>query len=260
MPYITEIKSYITFSSKTNKAITLQMEIESGKSAKCLIPVDNHLEAFVELINGDLTSLLLGYNVLNQDVVDQLIKNLAKELKRKIPNEITLALSMVVAKLASMYYDIPLFKYLGGIKSINLPVMFISGEYPLKGYHPQDLTTPADLLLKADKIDKVQKELPNITILDIYSLTASSINNLKKQHPHLKFITLKTTGGLSYQYFDPLNYSTLSELLMNKASFINTKFFDESLSDLALALGAEYVISNLDVLNRMIEIANMTNN
>lgn len=259
MPYITEINSYITFNQALNKEITLQMEIESGKVAKTIIPVDNHLEAFVELINNDIASILTGYNVINQSVLDNIINNLAKELKRKIPNEITLSLSLNVAKLASMYYDMPLFKYLGGIKKTTLPTVFLNGSYPLKGYKATDGTCATDTLIKTEKIDKVKKDLPNVTVLDLYSATSSTINNLKKQYPNLKIVTLKAQDG-AYHYFDILTYSTISELLMVKESFINTKFSDDALADIVVALGVEYVITNYNVINRMQEIASLIKN
>ena len=251
MPYLTELSSYISFDNEMNQNITIKMEIESGKSATTIVPVNNHLDAFVDLINNDIESIILGYNVNNQVVIDQLIKSLPQELGRKIPNEILFSLSITAAKLAAEYNNMELYRYLSGPRNIVLPQVVIKKEV----YDLHNLNESKGMIKQVSSIEMVKDDLANLAFLDLYSINQTTINNLKKKYPNLMFISKKKLEH-SYQYFDIYEYQVVSDVLNASANFINTKYLDSSLADLSIALKTEYLYVNNNVLNRLLNILN----
>lgn len=256
MSYLNEIKSFITYNSEFKPNLTIRMEIESGKAAETITTIDNHLDAFIDLINNDIENILIGYNVTNQLVIDEIISNLPKELNRKIPNELLFGLSITVSKLAAMFYGIDLYRYLAGPKKINYPVVLLNKDNEQVFFELNDLSKPIGKLLKTDKIEKIKDKLSTTLFLDLYSINQTTINNLNKTYPNLLFISNKDLNN-AYKYTNINDFKTISDLLSERVDFINSKYIDASLADIAIALNVKYLSVTSDVLNRLISIINL---
>ena len=81
----------------------------------------------VEMINTEIQETLLGFEVTNQNEIDNILMELdgTKNKKRLGANSI-LAVSLACAKSASNFTNTPLYKYIGGMQnSLPTPMMNI---------------------------------------------------------------------------------------------------------------------------------------
>ena len=76
----------------------------------------------VEGINNEIAPELIKLNTLNQRKIDEhLIKLDATANKSRLGANAILAVSLAVAKAAAASYNLPLYRYLGGISGVKLP-------------------------------------------------------------------------------------------------------------------------------------------
>ena len=76
----------------------------------------------VELINGEIARGLLDLKEINQRKVDEFLIRLdGTDNKSRLGANSVLAVSLAVAKAAAKAYNMPLYRYLGGINAQKLP-------------------------------------------------------------------------------------------------------------------------------------------
>jgi len=77
----------------------------------------------VENVNTEICEAIIGLDVTEQSVVDQIMIELdGTDNKAKLGANAILATSLAVAKAASVNLNIPLYRYLGGSGRMELPV------------------------------------------------------------------------------------------------------------------------------------------
>ncbi|MEO0144494.1 MAG: phosphopyruvate hydratase [candidate division WOR-3 bacterium] len=143
MPKIKNIKAYEVLDSRGNPTIYTMLELEDGTIGSAFVPSgaskgkyealelrDNDKRYFgkgvrkaVENVNNIIAKALVGLNIESQREIDmKLIEIDGTENKSKIGANAILSVSLSFARAISNYYKIPLFKYIGGIRSYILPV------------------------------------------------------------------------------------------------------------------------------------------
>ncbi|MEK4426925.1 phosphopyruvate hydratase [Solibacillus sp. FSL K6-1523] len=145
MPFITQVYAREVLDSRGNPTVEVEVFTESGAFGRAIVPSGASTGEYeaVELRDGD-NSRYLGkgvekavenvntliaeelenqYSVLDQVVVDQALIALdGTENKGKLGANAILGVSMAVAHAAADYLDVPLYQYLGGFNSKQLPV------------------------------------------------------------------------------------------------------------------------------------------
>lgn len=145
MPFITQVYAREVLDSRGNPTVEVEVFTESGAFGRAIVPSGASTGEYeaVELRDGD-KSRYLGkgvlkavenvntiisqelegnYSVLDQVVVDQALIELdGTENKGKLGANAILGVSMAVAHAAADYLDLPLYQYLGGFNSKQLPV------------------------------------------------------------------------------------------------------------------------------------------
>jgi enolase len=77
----------------------------------------------VENVNTIISKKIIGMNALDQVAIDQMMLALdGTKTKSKLGANAILGVSLAVAKAASMYHDMPLYRYIGGTNAKVLPV------------------------------------------------------------------------------------------------------------------------------------------
>ncbi len=77
----------------------------------------------VKNINDKIAPLLVGRNALNQTAIDMaMVTEDGTENKNNLGANAVLAVSLAVAKVAASALQIPLYRYLGGVQAMELPV------------------------------------------------------------------------------------------------------------------------------------------
>ena len=77
----------------------------------------------VENVNNVIAPELIGENAADQQAIDKLMLELdGTENKSKLGANAILGVSLACAKASSMAYEMPLYRYLGGINAVTLPV------------------------------------------------------------------------------------------------------------------------------------------
>ncbi|MEG0439511.1 phosphopyruvate hydratase [Solibacillus cecembensis] len=145
MPFITQVYAREVLDSRGNPTVEVEVFTESGAFGRAIVPSGASTGEYeaVELRDGD-KSRYLGkgvekavenvntliaeelenqYSVLDQVVIDQALIALdGTENKGKLGANAILGVSMAVAHAAADYLDVPLYQYLGGFNSKQLPV------------------------------------------------------------------------------------------------------------------------------------------
>lgn len=144
MPTIYEVFAREVLDSRGNPTVEAEVVLESGVVSRAIVPsgASTGEREALELRDGD-KGRFQGKGVLNAvnnvndviapkleglDVIDQvLIDNTMIELdgtenKSKLGANAILAVSMAVARAAADFEDLPLYRYLGGARSRELPV------------------------------------------------------------------------------------------------------------------------------------------
>lgn len=77
----------------------------------------------VNTINGEIADALHGFDVTDQQKIDNALINLdGTDNKRRLGANATLAVSLAAAKAAAAFKELPLYAYLGGNNAVTLPV------------------------------------------------------------------------------------------------------------------------------------------
>ncbi|MEO4054510.1 phosphopyruvate hydratase [Solibacillus sp. CAU 1738] len=145
MPFITQVYAREVLDSRGNPTVEVEVFTESGAFGRAIVPSGASTGEYeaVELRDGDksrylgkgvlqavenvntvIAEALEGnFSVLDQVVVDQALIELdGTENKGKLGANAILGVSMAVAHAAANYLDMPLYQYLGGVNSKQLPV------------------------------------------------------------------------------------------------------------------------------------------
>ncbi|MEH7301732.1 phosphopyruvate hydratase [Neobacillus drentensis] len=146
MPFIADVYAREVLDSRGNPTIEVEVFTESGAFGRALVPSGASTGEYeaVELRDGDksrylgkgvlkavdnvneiIAPMLVGeeFSVLDQVSVDHALIELdGTENKGKLGANAILGVSMAVAHAAANYLDIPLYQYLGGFNSKQLPV------------------------------------------------------------------------------------------------------------------------------------------
>lgn len=141
---ITDYKLRQILDSRGNPTIEAEIILEDETKAKASVPsgastgaheamekrdqdkgrfLGKSVESVIENANELLADEIIGFNVFDQRGLDQLLITLdGTEQKSSLGANITLAISLATAKAASVYLNLPLYRYLGGINAHRLPV------------------------------------------------------------------------------------------------------------------------------------------
>ncbi|MEW9502096.1 phosphopyruvate hydratase [Jeotgalibacillus marinus] len=145
MPFITDVYAREILDSRGNPTIEVEVYTESGAFGRALVPsgASTGEHEAVELRDGDkgrylgkgvlkavdnvnsviAPELIDSYSVLDQVSVDKAMITLdGTDNKGKLGANAILGVSMAVAHAAADYLDLPLYQYLGGFNSKQLPV------------------------------------------------------------------------------------------------------------------------------------------
>ncbi len=77
----------------------------------------------VAAVNHTIAPALCGKNAADQEEIDRLLLELdGTQNKHRLGANATLAVSLAVARAAAGFYRVPLFRYLGGVGALRLPV------------------------------------------------------------------------------------------------------------------------------------------
>ena len=146
--YILEIKGREILDSRGNPTIEVDLQLESGIIARAAVPsgASTGTHEAVELRDGDksrysgkgvlqaiknvddiIYPALEGVNVLEQKKIDDIMIALdGTDNKSKLGANAMLAVSMAVAKAGAVFSELPLYRYLGGAGSYELPVPMLN--------------------------------------------------------------------------------------------------------------------------------------
>jgi enolase len=134
--------------SRGNPTVEAEVELESGGRGRAAVPsgASTGENEAVELRDGDkkrylgkgvlkaianvntsISKALIGQDALNQAAVDAVMLDLdGTKNKKKLGANAILAVSLAVARAAADYFDMPLYKYLGGPGARTLPVPMLN--------------------------------------------------------------------------------------------------------------------------------------
>ena len=144
MPYITKVYAREVLDSRANPTIEVEIETESGAFGLALVPSGASTGEYeaVELRDGDknrylgkgvlkavenvnekIAPELIGHDVRNQNLIDQIMIELDDTPnKGNLGANAILGVSMAAAHAAADYLGVPLYNYLGGFNANVLPV------------------------------------------------------------------------------------------------------------------------------------------
>ena len=142
MPYISDIYAREVMDSRGNPTIEVEVYTDSGAFGRALVPSgastgeheavelrDNEkrylgkgVQKAVDNVNEVIAPALVGYDVTEQILIDQLMIDLdGTKNKGKLGANAILGVSMAVARAAAEYTGLPLYAYLGGFNAKTLP-------------------------------------------------------------------------------------------------------------------------------------------
>lgn len=143
MPYIIDVYAREVLDSRGNPTVEVEVTTESGAYGRAIVPSgastgskealelrDQDLTRYlgrgvlkaVENVNDLIAPEIIGYDVTNQILLDNvMIKLDGTKNKEKLGANAILAVSIACAKAAADYYDMPLYRYLGGTYAHTLP-------------------------------------------------------------------------------------------------------------------------------------------
>ncbi len=143
MPYIVDVYAREVLDSRGNPTVEVEVTTESGAYGRAIVPSGastGEYEALelrdkdqarylgkgvlkaVENVNDVIAPEIIGYDVTSQMLIDQVMINLdGTKNKEKLGANAILGVSLACAKAAADYYDMPLYRYLGGTYGHVLP-------------------------------------------------------------------------------------------------------------------------------------------
>ncbi|MEG2384944.1 MAG: phosphopyruvate hydratase [Erysipelotrichaceae bacterium] len=144
MPYIIDVHAREVLDSRGNPTIEVEVETESGAFGRAIVPsgastgerealelrdgdksryLGKGVQKAVDNVNEILFEKMIGLDVSNQRLIDKiLIEADGTQDKSKYGANAILGISLAVAKAAADYYDMPLYRYLGGFNAYKMPV------------------------------------------------------------------------------------------------------------------------------------------
>ncbi len=143
MPYIVDIYAREVLDSRGNPTIEVEVTTESGAFGRAIVPSGASTGEYEALelrdkdntrylgkgvlkavanVNDIIAPEIIGYDVTSQMMIDQvMIKLDGSPNKEKLGANAILGVSLACAKAAADYYDMPLYRYLGGVFGHTLP-------------------------------------------------------------------------------------------------------------------------------------------
>ena len=143
MPYIVDVYAREDLDSRGNPTVEVEVTTESGAYGRAIVPSGastGEYEALelrdkdqsrylgkgvlkaVENVNDVIAPEIIGYDVTSQMLIDQVMIQLdSTKNKEKLGANAILGVSLACAKAAADYYDMPLYRYLGGTYGHVLP-------------------------------------------------------------------------------------------------------------------------------------------
>jgi len=144
MPYIEEIHAREILDSRGFPTLEVDVTLESGIMGRAAVPSgastgenealelrDGDKKRYlgkgtlkaVENVNGVIAPELIGMNVLDQAGIDKKMIELdGTSTKKNLGANAILGVSLAAAKAAAEYLEIPLYRYIGGVNAVTLPV------------------------------------------------------------------------------------------------------------------------------------------
>ena len=141
---IKNVKRREILDSRGNPTVEVDVKLDSGLVATASVPSGASTGEYesVELrdgdqsrysgkgvlkaisnINGEIAELVVGMRVDEQELIDETLVALdGTKNKSRLGANAILGVSLAVAKAAAMHYNIPLYRYLGGVGASTLPV------------------------------------------------------------------------------------------------------------------------------------------
>jgi enolase len=144
MGQITNVHAREILDSRGNPTIEVEVTIASGFIGRAAVPsgASTGENEALELRDGDkkrylgkgvlkaidnvnkiIAKEIIGMNALDQVAIDmKMIELDGTPTKSKLGANAILGVSLAVAKVASMYHDMPLYRYIGGTNAVTLPI------------------------------------------------------------------------------------------------------------------------------------------
>ncbi len=144
MGQITNVHAREILDSRGNPTIEVEVSLASGFVGRAAVPsgASTGENEALELRDGDkkrylgkgvlkavdnvnkiIAKEIIGMNALNQVEIDRKMIELdGTRTKSKLGANAILGVSLAVAKVAAMYHDMPLYRYIGGTNAVTLPV------------------------------------------------------------------------------------------------------------------------------------------
>lgn len=144
MAFIEEIHARQILDSRGNPTIEVDVVTNEGIKGRAAVPsgASTGTHEAVELRDGDKTKYLgkgvlkavenvneiiadelIGFNVLDQNLIDKILLEIdGTPNKKKLGANAILGVSLAVAKAAANSLNLPLFRYIGGVNANTLPV------------------------------------------------------------------------------------------------------------------------------------------
>lgn len=141
---IEDVKARQILDSRGNPTIEAEVELDCGAVGRAAVPSGASTGKFEALelrdkndnfyfgkgvlnavnnVNTKIAPELVGENAENQAAIDKIMLELdGSENKSKLGANAILAVSLATAKAAALAYELPLFRYIGGINANVLPV------------------------------------------------------------------------------------------------------------------------------------------
>ena len=141
---IKNVKAREILDSRGNPTIEVEVKLENGVVASASVPSGASTGAYeaVELrdgdkeryngngvlnavanVNGEIADVIVGMKANNQALLDETLVALdGTDNKSRLGANAILGVSLAVAKAAAKSYDMPLYKYLGGVDASVLPI------------------------------------------------------------------------------------------------------------------------------------------
>lgn len=141
---IIDVKGYELLDSRGNPTVCAKVTLQDGTVGSAISPSgastgeyeamelrDNDKNRYngkgvlhaVQNINEKIAPLLLGFNACEQRAIDNImLKGDATENKTEFGANAILAVSLAVCDAAAKSYNLPLYRYIGGINAYKLPI------------------------------------------------------------------------------------------------------------------------------------------
>src|SRR4051794_27799516 len=144
MTSIEKILAREILDSRGNPTVEVDVELASGARGRAAVPsgastgeheavelrdgdkkryVGKGVHKAVDNVNEKIAKALLGEDALRQAEIDRTMLELdGTPTKKKLGANAILAVSLAAARAAADHLDLPLYKYLGGVGALTLPV------------------------------------------------------------------------------------------------------------------------------------------